>query len=113
MGIPPWTLQLLRRGITDVAKKASETEAVERLKKQASEILQDLPEAAAKGIDAIIRKADSEHQSETSKTRKTIEAIPPVINASGTLLNPLGIPVSQRRHRTCEKLLSGDLTNQF
>ncbi len=115
MGIPPWTLQLLRRGITDVAKKASETEAVERLKKQASEILQDLPEAAAKGIDAIIRKADSEHQSETSKTRKTTEAIPPVINASGTLLNPLGIGSSLPNVviELGEKLLSGDLTNQI
>ena len=96
MGIPP-TLQLLRRGITDVAKKASETEAVERLKKQASEILQDPPEAAAKASSGKqIPNINPRHPK-----RKTIEAIPPVINASGTLLNPLGLgPVSQRRHRT-------------
>ena len=48
MALPPWTIELLRRGITDVARKASEPETIEKVKNQATEILQDLPQTAAK-----------------------------------------------------------------
>ena len=54
MALPPWTVELLRRGITDVARKASEPQTLAKIKSQATEILQELPESAARGIDAMM-----------------------------------------------------------
>ena len=59
MALPPWTIELLRRGLSDVARRASEPETLEKLKTQATEILQDLPQTAARGIDAVMRSAEA------------------------------------------------------
>ena len=64
MALPPWTIELLRRGINDVARKASEPETIEKIKKQATEILNDLPQTAAKSIDAMMRTAEAEENSQ-------------------------------------------------
>ena len=43
----------------EVARKASDPETLEKLKAQATEILQDLPETAARGINAVMRSAEA------------------------------------------------------
>ena len=112
MAIPPWTYELLRKGITDVAKKASETEAVERIKQQASELFQDLPEAAAKGIDAVIKKTEVGKSSIEKWVRRESQVTSPIINASGILFHQLGTGcgVASVAREMGIELLSGDLT---
>lgn len=112
MAIPPWTYELLRKGITDVAKKASETEAVERIKQQASELFQDLPEAAAKGIDAVIKKTEVGKSSIEKWVRRESQVTSPIINASGFLFHQLGTGcgVASVAREMGIELLTGDLT---
>ena len=93
MALPPWTIELLRRGINDVAKKASEPQTLAKIKSQASEILQELPETAARGIDAVMRSAEAGKQSMQRWTRKHTELAIPVMNASGVLINEWGTGV--------------------
>ena len=115
MAIPPWTYGLLRRGIVDVAKKASETETVERLKKQASELLQDLPEAAAKGIDAVLKKTDLGKKNDGSQSSQKKPFEGPIINASGTLFHPLGTGSSMPTSaiELSKELLASDISSSM
>lgn len=93
MAMPPWTIELLRRGITDVARKASEPQTLAKIKSQATEILQELPETAARGIDAMMRGAEASKQSVQRWSRKQTELAIPMLNASGILLNEFGTGV--------------------
>ena len=90
MALPPWTIELLRRGLSDVAKKAGETETLDKLKQQATEILQDLPHTAARGIDAVMRSAEASKKSVQRWSRKHTALAVPVLNASGVLHHELG-----------------------
>jgi len=114
MAIPPWTYELLRRGIADVARRAHDTDAVERIKQQASELLQDLPEAAAKGIDAVIKKTESGRKSVEKWTKRQTHDSSPIINASGTLLNPKGTGVTMASQviELGEEVIGGDINQQ-
>lgn len=102
MALPPWTIELLRRGLTDVAARARQPETLEKLKTQASEILQDLPESAARNINAGIETASkqidklvrtaAENGSESVRRwtdRYTATSVP-CLNATGVLLSPDG-----------------------
>ena len=113
MAIPPWTYGLLRRGITDVAKRASETEAVERLKQQASDLLQELPEVAAKGIDAVLKKTEVGKKSIENWSKRQSPFQGPIINASGTLFHPTGTgsSMSNAAIEIGKEILSGDLSS--
>lgn len=113
MAIPPWTYSLLRRGIADVARKASETETVERLKKQASDLIQDLPEAAAKGIDAVLKKADLHKNHDENHLTRPAPFEGPIINASGTLFHSLGTGSSMTASAIDlgKELLASDLSS--
>ena len=115
MAIPPWTYELLRRGIVDVARRAKDTETVERLKQQASEMLQDLPEAAAKGIDAVIKKTESGRKSIEKWAQRQTHDSSPIINASGTLLNPkgTGVPMAAQAIELGRELVGGDINHQL
>ncbi|WP_186776058.1 hypothetical protein [Rubripirellula reticaptiva] len=93
MAIPPWTIDLLRRGLGDVARKAREPETIEKLKHQANEILQDLPQTAARGLDAVMRSAQSSKKSVERWTRKHMTLAPTMINAAGVLHGPQGTGV--------------------
>lgn len=93
MAIPPWTIELLRRGINDVARKASEPETLERIKSQASELLQDLPQTAARGIDAVMRGAEAGKKTFESWSRKHTALAVPMLNATGVLINESGTGV--------------------
>lgn len=93
MAIPPWTIELLRRGLSDVARKASEPETLEKIKTQATEILQDLPSTAARGIDAVMRSAEAGKKSVQRWSRKHTALAVPVLNATGVLINDFGTGV--------------------
>ena len=113
MPLPPWTVELLRRSITDVARKASEPETLEKIKKQATEILQDLPATAARSIDAVMRTAEAgkrtveETVDRWTRKQNAVE----MINASGVLMHDLGsgVPLSEKSIQAGNELLRGDL----
>ncbi len=93
MAVPPWTIELLRRGLSDVARKAGEPETLAKIKTQASEILQDLPDTAARGIQAVLRSAESGKKSMERWSRKQTEMATVMLNASGVLFHDLGTGV--------------------
>ncbi len=96
MALPPWTVEMLRRGIGEVARKASDLETLEKLKTQATEILQDLPETAARGLNAVMRKAEAGKRSVERWTQKHTALSVPILNASGVLMQPFGhgVPIA-------------------
>ena len=110
MALPPWTIELLRRGLNDVARKASEPETLEKIKTQATEILQDLPQTAAKGIDAVMRSAEAGKKSVQKWSRKHTALAVPVLNGSGVLLNEFGsgVPLSPQASEIGRELMLGD-----
>ncbi len=110
MAIPPWTIELLRRGLSDVARKASEPETLEKIKTQATEILHDLPETAARGIDAVMRGAEAGKKSVQRWSRKHTALAIPMLNASGVLMNDegSGVPLSDQAIEVGRELMVGD-----
>ncbi len=88
---------MLRRGIGEVARKASDLETLEKLKTQATEILQDLPETAARGINAVIRTAEAGKRSVQRWSAQASGLSVPMLNASGTLMHEFGtgVPTAQ------------------
>ncbi len=111
MAIPPWTVELLRRGLVDVANKAGEPATLRRLKEQASGILQDLPESAARGIQRVIQTAESGKESVQRWSRRHTSLAVPLINASGVLYHPMGtgVPIDQRVLEVGQEVLRGDV----
>lgn len=110
MALPPWTIELLRRGITDVARKASEPETIEKIKSQATEILQDLPQTAARSIDAMMRTAEVSKKTVERWTRKHTALAVPLLNGSGVLMNDngSGVPLATQVSEAGFELLLGD-----
>ncbi|QDT04178.1 L-seryl-tRNA(Sec) selenium transferase [Rubripirellula lacrimiformis] len=110
MAIPPWTIDLLRRGLSDVAKKAREPEVMEKIKNQASEILQDFPQSAARSIDAVMRTADTGRRSVQRWARQHTTVAVPMLNASGTLLTErgTGVPLADAVTEIGCELIGGD-----
>lgn len=110
MALPPWTIELLRRGITDVARKASEPETIEKIKNQATEILQDLPQTAAKSIDAMMRTAELSKSAVERWSRKHTALAVPLLNGSGVLMNEhgAGVPLAPQVSEAGYELLMGD-----
>jgi L-seryl-tRNA(Ser) seleniumtransferase len=111
MALPPWTIEVLRRGLTDVARKASAPDTLEKIKSQASEILQDLPQTAARGIDAVLRSAEAGKRSVERWTRKHTALAVPMLNASGVLIHDFGtgVPLSEQVVEVGRELLVGDV----
>ena len=119
MAIPSWTVELLRRSLNEVADRARQPETIEKIKTQATEILQELPETAARGIDAVMRKAEVGRKSVEKWARKHTQIAVPMINASGTLLTDQGDglalaePVLEMgREVLCGDTLSGDVLRE-
>ena len=110
MALPPWTIELLRRGITDVARKASEPETIEKIKNQATEILQDLPQTAAKSIDAMLRTAEVSKKTVERWSRKHTALAVPLLNGSGVLMNDhgSGVPLAPQVCEAGYELMLGD-----
>ncbi len=110
MALSPWTIEMLRRGIGEVARKASDLETLEKLKTQATEILQDLPETAARGINAVIRTAEASKRSVERWSAKQSALAIPMLNASGVLIHQFGsgVPVAQSVIDAGYPMLRGD-----
>ncbi len=111
MAIPPWTIELLRRGITDVARKASQPETLAKIKTQATEILQELPDTAARGIDAMMRSAEAGKSAVQRWSRKHTALAIPMLNASGVLLHQWGsgVAVSDSVTQVGGEFIRGDV----
>ncbi|TWU21491.1 L-seryl-tRNA(Sec) selenium transferase [Novipirellula galeiformis] len=113
MAIPPWTVELLRRGLNDVARRAREPETLEKLKAQANEIIQELPQTAARGFDAVMRATEAGKKNVQRWSKKQIAIAIPLVNASGTLITPLGtgVPVAEDAVEAAYACLHGDVRN--
>ncbi|TWU36122.1 hypothetical protein [Novipirellula artificiosorum] len=111
MAIPPWTVELLRRGLNDVARRASEPETIEKLKTQATEILNEIPQTAARGFDAVMRATEVGRKNVQKWSQKQTAVTIPLINASGILSTPLGtgVPVSADAVDAAYACLHGDI----
>ena len=112
MSLPPWTIELLRRRITDAAKKASEPDTLQKIKAQATEILQDLPDTAARGIDAVMRSAEAGKKTVERWSRKHTALAVPMLNASGILLTDRGsgAPLASVITDVGHEFMAGDVT---
>ncbi len=109
MAIPSWTIELLRRQLSEVARKASEPERLEKLKNHANDLLQELPQTAARGLDAVMRSANVGKQSVERWARKHTTLAPALLNASGVLYSPTGtgVPLDPAVVRIGVELLAG------
>lgn len=110
MALPPWTVEFLRRSLADVAKRASEPETLQRIKTQAAELLNELPETAARGLDRVMRTAESNKESVRRWTRKHTALSIPMLNATGVMFHPegTGVPVSDETISAGVEVLRGD-----
>lgn len=113
MALPPWTVELIRRSVADVARKASEPEALQRLRNQATGLIQDLPETAARGIDRVIRTAEAGKESVQRWSRKHTALAVPMLNASGVLYSDLGtgLAVPDRAIEVGQEFMRGDVVS--
>ncbi|EMB19200.1 PLP-dependent aminotransferase family protein [Rhodopirellula europaea] len=59
MALPPWTVDLLRRGVADLARQATDPETAQNLKDQASKLVEELPRAAREKVDTILKQAEA------------------------------------------------------
>ena len=110
MALPNWTVDLLRRSLNEVAEKARQPETIEKLKHQASEILQDLPQTAARGLDAVMRGAEASRKSVERWTRKHTQLAVPMINATGVLITEhgTGVPLCEAVSEVGREVMAGD-----
>lgn len=115
MALPPWAVSAIRRGIADVARRAGDAETLSKLKEQASEILRDLPEGAAKSVDAIVRSAKAGKETLQRWVDRQSEICVPLINASGVFLNEEfgdGLPLDDAVMQVGCDLLRGDVSRR-
>ncbi len=110
MAIPPWTVELIRRGLSDVAKKAREPESIEKWKSQAGEILQEIPKTAARSLDSVMRSAEAGKKSVQRWARRHTAIATPMLNASGVLLSETGsgLPPSSAIVEIAGEMVGGD-----
>ncbi len=115
MAVPHWSIEVLRRGISDAARKASDPQTLAKLKTQATELLQEIPDTAARGIDTVMRSAESGKNAVQRWSRKHTTLAVPALNASGVLLGEggMGLPVADQIVEIGCEFLHGDvLVNQ-
>ncbi|TWU18537.1 hypothetical protein [Allorhodopirellula heiligendammensis] len=62
MALPPWTVDLLRRGVADLARQVTDHEAATSLKEHASKMVDELPKAAREKVGSILRQAEARAQ---------------------------------------------------
>jgi L-seryl-tRNA(Ser) seleniumtransferase len=110
MALPPWTVDLLRRSLADVAKRATEPETIQKLRDQATELFNELPVAAARGLDRVMRSAEAGKESIRRWSRKHTALSIPMLNATGVLVHPegTGVPTSEEALGAAVDVLRGD-----
>lgn len=111
MALPPWTIELLRRGVSDMARRAGERETLNRLRDQATELFQELPETAARGIDRVMRTAEVGRATVQKWSRKHTALAVPMLNASGVLFHELGtgVRLAAQVVEVGQEFLAGDV----
>ncbi len=98
MALPPWTVDLLRRGVADLARQVTDHEAATSLKEQASKIVDELPKAAREKVGSILRQAEAKTQPLKDAWQSgdwwgvnSVSLTPSrIINATGCLLDDRG-----------------------
>ena len=89
-------------------------ERIEQLKKRAGDLLADLPQTAARGVDSMMRGAKVGKDSIQRWTRRHTALVTPVVNASGCLCDPsiAGVPLcNDAIDVAAEAFQSGSLNN--
>ena len=113
MAIPPWAVDVLRRGVGGVMEKMP-PDAIDQLKKRATDLFNELPQTAAKSVDSVLRNAKAGKESLHRWSRRHIALVTPVVNASGCLTNPkiAGVPIGNDAIEVAvEAFQSGALTS--
>jgi L-seryl-tRNA(Ser) seleniumtransferase len=113
MAIPPWAVEALRRGVGGVIDKVP-PETLDQLKKRASDLLAELPQTAARGVDSVMRGAKAGKDSLQRWTRRHVALVTPVVNASGCLCHAsvAGVPLSHEAIEVAtEAFQAGSLSN--
>lgn len=98
MALPPWTVELLRRGVADLARQVTDHDTAASLKEQASKLVEELPKAARDKVDSLLRQAEARTQPLKDAWQSSpwwgagpISVTPTrVINGTGCLLDPRG-----------------------
>lgn len=125
MALPPWTVELLKRGVQDLARQATDPETTAAIKQQASKLVEELPRVARERVDSLLKQAEASSQPLRDAwaqsdvfagfhTNRTGNAEMPVrlINGSGVLLHSRGsgIPYSSMVQAAAIPFLSGDVS---
>ncbi len=94
MAIPSWAVEALMRGVGSVVDKVP-PERIDQIKQRAGQWLDDFPQSAARGVDSVMRGARVGKEMIDRWARRHTALVTPVINASGSLLEPRiqGVPV--------------------
>ncbi|MCM2369661.1 selenocysteinyl-tRNA(Sec) synthase [Aporhodopirellula aestuarii] len=121
MALPPWTVELLRRGVADLARQVTDNDTAASLKEQASKLVEELPKTAREKVDTILRQAEESTrpikdvwQSGVLWRGGTISLTPArLINGTGRLLDPRGSGVGLPAEALAAAIphLSGDASH--
>ena len=84
MGIPSWAVEALMRSVGTVVDKVP-PERFDQLKQRAGQLLDELPQTAARSVDNMFRGARAGKERLDRWARRHVALVTPVINATGTL----------------------------
>ncbi len=96
MAIPPWAIDVLKRGVGGVMERMP-PEKVEMLKEKASSLLAEIPQTAARGVDSVMRSMKGGRDHLQRWARRHTALVTPVVNGTGCLVDAriTGVPVGQ------------------
>ncbi|MEO9930664.1 hypothetical protein [Rhodopirellula bahusiensis] len=96
MALPPWTVDLLRRGVADLARQATDPETAQNLKDQASKLVEELPRVAREKVDTILKQAEARAAPfrDAWSGATSFQRPQSLINGSGNLSHPRGSGVA-------------------
>ncbi len=122
MALPPWTVELLRRGVADLARQVTDNETAASLKEQATKLVEELPRAAREKVDALLKQAEASTrpikdawQTGSFWGGGPISLTPTrLINGTGCLLDPRGsgVGIAAESLAAAIPFLSGDAARQ-
>ena len=84
MAIPTWAVEALMRGVGSVVDKVP-PERIDQLRQKANQLLDDLPQTAARGVETVFRGAKAGKQMLQRWSQRHLALVTPVINAAGCL----------------------------
>lgn len=87
MPIPSWAVELLRRSVTDMASRTN-PETIDRIRSQATAILNDLPAAAARTVDSVMSATETRREEVRQWAKHYTSKSREVVNATGLLIDP-------------------------